>query len=166
MNIRPKTKRRLIILVVGFMLVCSVVGGVFYLQRSKFKAKLRADRLAGMDAYHAGDYLTALKHLSNYVSKQKQDLDALFAYGMARANVEEPNRSHIREGINVFRALLDRDPNNLQAKKMLLDLWVKNRYDVEARGLAEELLQSNPDDLDGRPAPYLASVSPAPQTGG
>src|SRR5207249_3852476 len=108
--------------------------------------KLADARAGGMAAFQAGDYRAALNALKTYVSREHNDVDALYAYALSRAKVEEPNGKNITEGITALNALLQIEPHHLRAKHDLLDLYVRAYYNAEAADLAERILNEAPDD--------------------
>src|SRR5262245_13680714 len=111
---RPKTKRRLVVLTVAAATVVGSVGGLYQYRQHQIQAKLMAWRTKGMEAAKAGDYDEALKDLSQYVGKPQaqKDAEALLAYGDARVRVSEANRRNIVEGIAVYRRYLDLKPDD------------------------------------------------------
>src|SRR5688500_9951219 len=109
---RPKTKVRLVILIVVLVLVGGGIAIVYQIRQGQLNSELQAKRDAGMKAFKDGDYLTALTTLSTYVSKRQQDAEAIFAYGKSRALVEEPDGRHINEGIGVMRRFLELQPGD------------------------------------------------------
>jgi hypothetical protein len=96
MNIRPKTKRRLIILAVGLLVLVGAGFGVYLRYVQQRNVRIAAERAAAMKAYAAGDYAGALKDFSKYLDETRAadwkpgqaDTEALFAYGKSRASVE------------------------------------------------------------------------------
>jgi Tfp pilus assembly protein PilF len=146
MNLRPKTVRRLTILLAGFAVLVAI-GFALYLRNEHRKAEKLADaRRSGLAAFHAGDFRATLDALGPYVARNKQDPEALLAYGTARSRIEEPNGKHIIEGIAVFNALLSIDPTNTEARHRLLDLYTQAYYSREAIDLADRVLATDPTD--------------------
>lgn len=150
MNIRPKTMRRLAIILAACAIIAVVFTALYISSQKRAEQRLLAERKAGMAAFAEGDYQTALARLSKYVSKRKDDPDALFAYGKSRARVEETNGKHIVEAMGVFRLLLSKpladEKLKLDAQHMLLEIYDKASFSSESITLADELLAAHPDD--------------------
>src|SRR4051812_9115270 len=98
MSMRPKMKRRLLILGgIGALLVALITFGVHIGSRRQ-AVQIAATREEGMRAYAAGDYPTALKQLSTYLERSKikdrwpgvSGAEAFFAYAKSRASVPMP----------------------------------------------------------------------------
>src|SRR5689334_8309253 len=99
MNIRPKTVRRLLIILLACgALVATGAAIVNHNNRVKDQAIVAAGA-EGMKAFKEGDYATALNQLAIYVAKHKDDADALYAYAISRARVEQISGRHISEAI-------------------------------------------------------------------
>src|SRR3982750_4327609 len=90
MNIRPKTIRRLVaLLLVCVLLAASGVVVWFYHQQNK-ERQLRADRDFGIAAFQNGDYPLALDRLRAYKEKYPDDYEAVYAYATARLRTPAP----------------------------------------------------------------------------
>src|SRR4051794_19551426 len=99
MNIRPKTVRRLLIIMLACgALVAAGIAIVNHNNRVKAQAIIAAGA-EGMKAFKEGDYATALTRLSTYVAKHKDDPETLYAYAISRARVESISGRHITEAI-------------------------------------------------------------------
>ena len=98
MNIRPKTKRRVIVLAVGALVLVGAGVGVYARYVQQHNARVAEYRAAAMRSYTAGDYAAALPDFDKYLTLSKTaereasgvDAEALFAYGKSRASVELP----------------------------------------------------------------------------
>ena len=131
MRIRPKTKRRLIVLALGVLVLIGGAVGVYLRFLQKQNAKIAASRAAAMSAYAAGDYAAALPHFDRYLTLSKTaergaagaDTEALFAYGKSRASIELPNQRHLWEAKNVFERYLMLKPGDGPAERMLLEIY-------------------------------------------
>src|SRR5688572_25781012 len=151
MNIRPKTMRRLAILLAGCVVIAVVFWVLVHFQDKARHERLMAERAAGMAAFEQGDYAEALPKLSKYVAREKDDPQALFAYGKSRARVEELSGKHIMESMGVFKLLLTKplpDELRLQCQHLLLETYDKvGAYNTEQIALADDVLAKRPDDL-------------------
>lgn len=149
MTIRPKTKRRVLILIVVSVLI--VAGGAaFYGYRQKqIHGQYMDTRALAMKAYEQQHYSEAIPLFSKYSARYPNDKEALYAFAISREKVPEADGSHISHGITLFRHYLELDPGNSDAQHKLLDLESpRSSYAGEAINLANEILQSNPKDLD------------------
>src|SRR3954465_5894435 len=90
MNIRPKTIRRLVALLLVCLLVAGSLAGIWaYHQHNKAK-QLFADRDFGVTAFRAGDYPLAIDRLRIYKDKYPDDYEAVFASAAARLREPSP----------------------------------------------------------------------------
>jgi tetratricopeptide (TPR) repeat protein len=144
---RPTTKRRIIILAASTVTLAALLTGTYEFRQYQINAKSLAYRAQGMEAFSHGDFAGALTPLSKYIERHQNDADALFAFGKARSRVEAPNNRHLSEAIQYYRRGLELQPDNLDAKHQLLDLYSTTGYNAETITLANELLQSNPKDI-------------------
>lgn len=148
MLVRAKTKRRLIFLVAG-LLVLSTLAGVAVLARMAQLAKRdREYRANGIAALQAKEYVTALDQLGRYLRKNLDDTEAMFLYAKARLNVEDRDDKHILDGISFLRQVIDRQPGNVEAVRLLVNVYSDIGYNQEVITLANAHLTKNPDDLE------------------
>ncbi|MGH7214205.1 MAG: tetratricopeptide repeat protein, partial [Tepidisphaeraceae bacterium] len=157
MNMRPKTVRRVSILIGIFVLVLGVVFALWLVSQKQRQAKIATERAAGLEAFARGDYPQTMGSLGKYFTLDptlRTDAEALFAYGKARAKVEEVNDKHVLEGKAILEEYVNLHPPDtdqariLDAQHILLDLYTKAAYSHEALTLSEELLAKNPNDVD------------------
>jgi tetratricopeptide (TPR) repeat protein len=150
MKMRPTTRRRLTSLLTIAVLGIGGATGVYEFRQHQLHARLLADRTAGLVAFNAGDYDTALKDLSHYNQFNQRDALTLFTFAKARSRVELPNEAHLGEAINYYRRGLQLDPKNNAAKHELLAIYINPyvAYNAEAVTLCNELLKTNPNDID------------------
>ena len=154
MSIRPKTKRRVFILGLVFVLLFGAAAAVYLRYLQKRNADIATWRAAAMSAYAAGDYAAALPHFNKYLTASKAadqprgeaDTEALFAYGKSRASVIADNR-HLWEARGIFERYLALVPGNLEAEHMLLDLYPRLSMYAEAVTRADDVLARHPDDV-------------------
>ncbi len=154
MIIRPKTKRRLLILFGGLIIFS---GGAFWLYAYRMRvaeSKLQVDKQVGMDAYRSGDYQTAIDKLAEYINHQQQrqgsqlDPEALLAFANARAKVPTANGDYIVLSIRALQSYCALVPEDMRERDHLLEMEAPYSVyapDVVAR--ATDILRSNPDDL-------------------
>lgn len=153
---RPTTKRRVVILVLVILLSSLALGGVYAFRQYQINSRLMAARAEGLAAFKDGDYAAALEPLSKYNTKFQNDAETLFAFGKARSRVEAPGNRHLAEAIQYFRRGLEIQPDNLDARHQLLELYSTTGYSAEALAMADDLLKKNPGDVAAVRAKGLA----------
>lgn len=147
MSMRPKTKRRLGILITLVLLIIVAVSGLIFLQKHRNAQRLLTLRETGMRLYHAGDYEGALKPLSEYHTKHPNDPESRFAFAVSRSKVPSSG-NYLGEAIQHLQYYVAQRPDELGAKHFLLDLYNQVGFDTEAVQLADELLKHDPDDIN------------------
>src|SRR5688572_5584228 len=107
MYIRPKTKRRLVILVLCVVAIAATVFALWRVSTGKDAARVAQLRADGMALYEAGDYARSVAKLGQYLDKgqmQEKDPEALFAYGISRKNIPLPRGKHVQEAVFIFES--------------------------------------------------------------
>lgn len=148
MTLRPKTFRRLVILAIGILLVVGATGTFYGMRKKEMSDKIAQSRVDGMAAAKAGDKEGALKHLSYYLSKVKDDAEAMIAFADVRRTVPADKGTHLREAAQWYSGALHKDPDNIAAKRALLEIYPQIGFNSEAKALADEVLKTNPNDMD------------------
>lgn len=149
------TRRRVAILVAATLSLGGVVGGAYWYRQHQAAAKMAEYRQLGMQLYAQSQYSAALLPLSKYIGRNQLDAPALIAYGRSRALTVEPDNHHIVEGIGILRRYREIAPDDLDAEKLLLDLYTKAAWSNEAIALADSLLTKDPKDADALQARYI-----------
>lgn len=148
MSMRPKTKRRLIILISALIVAGAAVVGLVLLQQHRNEQALMEKRHRGMEAYQRGDYQEALLPLSGYLVKRPKDLDVRFAFAKSRSEVEDPKVDFLGEAIAHLLLYLQDRPDDGAARHLLLELYYKSGRNAEAIDLATQLLAKDPSDIE------------------
>lgn len=156
---RPTTKRRVIVLATAAVLGSLALGGIYEVRQYQINEQTLEYRKEGMDAFKHGDFARALMPLSKYIEHRQNDAEALFAFGKARSRVEAPNNRNLSEAISYYRRGLELQPDNMDAKHQLLDLYSGTGYNAEAITLADELLRQDPKDTSALRAKAKALAS-------
>jgi predicted Zn-dependent protease len=148
MNMRPKTVKRLLVLIGGFLLLVVLSVGFVFFRWHQLDQQMQAKRAQGMASYERGDYPAVLKELGAYlgIPKNQTDAEALFAYAKSRSRVEESDHHEIRESVDLFQRYLSLKPDDLEAQRLLLDLLPQVGKNQDARDLADSILAKHPDD--------------------
>lgn len=148
MKLSKRGKRRILI-VCGIAAVLVVGLVTLVLVRGTAQDHRIADaREEGLAAHAAGDYETALRLLSVYLSSNRTDVEALVAFADTRSKIPVENNRHVLEAIGLFHAALEREPDNFKAMSGLLHMYERTRRRVELRELAERMLSIEPNDID------------------
>ncbi len=156
MSLRPKTLRRLAIILTVIAVLVGVGLGLYWRNNHVRKARLAADRAAGVAAFQSKDYVTAITRLRPYISKVQTDPDALYAYGAARFRFEE-SEEHMREARSLLMMVLQLKPDHIPARRELLDLYTASgAYNTETVELADKLLRRDPNDVGALRAKSIA----------
>ena len=179
MSLRPKTKRRLLILI-GVSLLLGA--GLFWMvrgPRARDAAKAAELRRVGMELYARGDHAAAMPKLSEYLTlskvNQKQptpdELEALYAFGDCRWRIPMPRFAHLKEASDRIKMYLDHRPADARALRTQADLMTRMGRFADAVAAADQVLAQQPDDRDAlyhrafglyrQPKPDLAAVQKA-----
>lgn len=148
MNLRPKTKRRLGILLAGAFVVTGSAAALVSVQLHRLDARLQEYRVSAMTAFDRGDYTTALHELKKYLndSGNSTDADAIYAYAVSRSRVPRSDLSHLVEAKASLNRYLELRPGDPKAQHQLLDIYRQLGYQAEVLSLSDTLLTKNPDD--------------------
>jgi tetratricopeptide (TPR) repeat protein len=147
MIIRAKTKRRLFILVAISLLLAVGLGALYVVRTRQVRREYMAHRATGMAAFHRGDHAAALSPLFKYVSRFPDDAEAVFGLAKSRYLVEAPNGGHLQHAVHYLRRASDLRPDNLEARRLLLEAYLKLGYHSEAVDAARQLQAKVPDDV-------------------
>jgi tetratricopeptide (TPR) repeat protein len=149
MMIRPKTKRRVLILLASTAAVSGAIG-VFVFERTRaINAQIAQARVDGIAAFNGGDYPAVLKKLGFYNTKRKEDPETTLDYAIALTKVPTIDGGNITEAIQAFRRYRSLKPSDIDAEHLLLKTYEQSAsYAGPAISLADEILASNPNDLD------------------
>jgi tetratricopeptide (TPR) repeat protein len=147
MNLRPKTKRRLLALAAGGVVFTAAASVVVYVQLNREQNRENELRLDGLGAYQRGDYSAAVTDFKNCASNGQLDAEAIYAYAVSRSKVPLPDLGNLREAKSLFFRYLELKPGDPDAQHQLLDIYRRLNYTGEANALADSLLAHNPDDI-------------------
>jgi hypothetical protein len=125
MSLRPKTKRRLLVLLAGTAIIAGGTTTFVRVQLHRHEAVRLQYRAKAMDAFARGDYPAALDSFRRYLSNDSQDADAIYAYGVARAQVPRPDLANLSEAKSIFGHYLELEPGDVRAQHQLLDIYQK-----------------------------------------
>ena len=111
----------------------------------------------GLEAFDKGDYFTAMHALGSSLHRMEvPDPDILYQYCKARMNVEEPKGKHLLQAAGSLRRLLQLQPDHIEARRDLLELYLQFHYSIETIETADIILKDNPDDPQALRAKAIA----------
>jgi tetratricopeptide (TPR) repeat protein len=147
MNLRPKTKRRLLMLLTASAVGASVASVGVVIQLHRYENHRLSFRATAMAAYQRGDYRTAADFFAEYLGNDRMDSPAIYDYAVCRSKLPRPDLSHLIEAKALFNRYLELNPGDIDAEHQLLDIYQKLRYSAETTELSDQLLKTNPDDV-------------------
>ena len=156
MAIRAKTKRRLVIVLVGSVVITGSAVAFYAVRKQQIRKRHLEWRAEGIAAVEAGDYPTALESLGRYLNRTFYDVEALYAYSQARRNVVEEKGKHLVDTIRILHRVVQLDQENKRARRDLLDLYLKAGLSAEALRAAESFLDVNDTDTEALHAKVVA----------
>ncbi|MFI4915951.1 MAG: hypothetical protein ACIAS6_05515 [Phycisphaerales bacterium JB060] len=139
-----RTKRRLIVLgIVGGMVVLAGVGGTA-VRKYQRQRLAESSRIEGMAAYEEGDYTTAVRKLQTHLRISGMEPEAMTALGDAQRHVPLPNAKHLVLARSSLEQAIALDPENTQAREILLDVHELLGNWLGLANVASELLERDP----------------------
>lgn len=147
MNLRPKTKRRLAILLIACTGAGTVLSALVIHGLSRYEQGHLALREQGMAAFEHGDYRTAAADLSRYLIDDRVDPDAIYALAVCRINLPRPDLGHLLDAKKLFMRYLEIRPGDPDAQHHLLQICQELSAPAATLTIADSLLQRDPDDV-------------------
>ncbi len=150
--------RRLVVLLVLIACLVGAASGFWIYRKDKIRQNYARLRTQGLSEAGVGNWVSAVQHLSIYLQRNPNDIDAWAAYVQARPQVVEDSHREIADTIHGLRALLRLDPDRPDAQRQLLRLYMNARYFAEAADVANSLLLRTPDDIEMVQAKSVALI--------
>ncbi len=157
-----RAKKRFILLIA---LVGLVTGGFFAARSIRQRAvekQIAESREQGLNLFENELYEQALKKLSYYVSKRKDDGEVLLVFAECRLKVPAPNDKHIREGAGLLREAAAKLPDNPEPLLRLIELYVQLGFLTERLDICDRLLEMDP----GNETALIAKIATLAALGG
>jgi len=131
-----------IVLVMGTVILAGTAVGLRYAQVTG-----RAERAytRGMEAYGEKQWTQAARELGRYITRNQEDIDALFKYADAQSHIKPRKASNVRQAIAAYRDVLHLDKNHQGAVKNLTELYLGTGQPGEARIVASRYLETHDD---------------------
>jgi predicted Zn-dependent protease len=142
--------RRLMILATGFVVAAAGLTGAYLVRESMLRTRAAEDRARGLELFKAEEFKTALDPLGRAIGYDRSDVELLKAYATCRKEVPLPNGKHLFQAIAWANAATDLAPSDMEAKRILLDLYLSVGYALEAIELSGEMLALDPGDRYAR----------------
>jgi len=134
-----KRKKKLLL----WALAILIVGGVASYFGAKAILNQRIEHWGneGIAASAAGDHEPAADLLARYLRRRPDRIDALSAYVKSRELAVLPNGQHLAETIVGLKMLVGIDPNRIEDRRHLLELYAKLGRRPEALDTADAILK-------------------------
>lgn len=145
MNVRAKTKRRVLILLSGATLLGGLAGGGYAYRKHRIKAGFIAAKERGLVLLSQGKYVEAVDAMAPYV-KRFDDADVIYQFVQAKKHTpaDEGRGKIVRDQLRRFATLR---PERVDVWRELSDIYYADRYVVESLDAAQEVLKREPNDL-------------------
>jgi predicted Zn-dependent protease len=140
-------KRKKKIVLVLALIVVAGLPVAYFGGREILKYRIKGWRADGIVASQAGDHPRAAELLVRYLQRRPEDVEALSHYINSREKAELPNGQHLAETIGALRLILGLDPERIEDRRHLLDLYVKLDRRPEALDTANAILAKHKRDV-------------------
>ena len=146
MSLRPKTKRRLLLLMGGGAGLTGLATAGVVVQLHRHEVARQHLRAEGMAAFDRHDYRRTLVELKRYLSGDRVDPDAIYTLAVAQTRVPRPDQGNLTAARQLLIRYLELRPGDRAAQHLLLDVYEKLEFRHEALALADVLLAGDPTD--------------------
>jgi tetratricopeptide (TPR) repeat protein len=136
----------LLLVAVGLCVALGVPAAYFGGRRLLVR-RIQSWRQEGFAAAAAGDKARAADVLLRYLKRRPGDVEALRRYAGVREAVEMPDGRHLTEAVGALQLLLGEEPESLDDRRHLLELYVRLERRPEALDTAEAILRRAPGDV-------------------
>ncbi len=140
--------RRLLAVIVTLIVLVVLAGAGYVYRTHRVAANFRRMRAQGLAAHVAGDRVTSVNLLGQYLARDPNDLEVLVAFAADRPLVLLPNNQNLAQAIQSLRYALRLDPSLVEQRRQLMHLYTQTGYATEALDAADAVLASKPGDAD------------------
>lgn len=143
-----RNKKKLILVLLG-VFVCGIVGAYFGAREFR-RHQIDGWGIEGIAASKAGDHEKAADLLSRYLRRRPDSEltpEALSHYIVSREKAEMPNGQHLAETIAALKMLLGLQPDRIDDRRHLLELYARLERRPEAIDTANLILEKNDKDV-------------------
>jgi len=148
-RISTRTRNRRLLILGGVILAIGMLGvALFVAKEWRFQAWVDAERAEGFRLLEEGDPAAALQHLARVFRERPEDREAILAFAEAREAVPADDGGHLLATINIRSRLVELDPDDLEARRELMRLYVMVGFASEADREADEVIRLAGDDPD------------------
>lgn len=156
MSLRPKTRRRMMIVAITALMAILLLGGFIVVRRGQVKAETAAYRSEGIAAYEQEDWPGTIESLGKYIGRQKGDAEAHYYFADARRHLPLKQAAHLVEAIRHLQAALNVRPDYIEAQDLQLKLLSAVRLHNETLELTDTILARDPKNVDALRARAMA----------
>ncbi len=146
MKFRRKSLKRLGIILLVVVALSATAGYLTWREHAARNAQIEADRKVGWLAYVNKDYGKALEHLAPVYRAYPDDTKIALAYAESRFRTETSSDVHLKDAVETLDHILKREPDNLAAKHLLLEIYPLTANTEWLERLSDNVLAENPDD--------------------
>lgn len=146
MKLRRKSLRRLGIIFAVVLVLAGTGLGLAIRSHRAAERRIATDRNAGLAAYNAKDYSKAVEPFERYLKERPNDTKIALAFARARFNVETNTNQHIKQAVEAVDSVLKREPDNLDAKHLLLEIYPQTANTDALERLSDTVLENHPTD--------------------
>ena len=109
----------------------------------KWQRSTRAEeaRGLGLAAFENKDWLEAAGQLGRYIGVHQDDVEALLKYAEAQLQIRPSDRQRVQQAVGAYRAVLRVEPDNIEATRQLIELYMVSGAAGEAALVAENFLK-------------------------
>jgi tetratricopeptide (TPR) repeat protein len=153
-------KKRLILVGAIVVVLGGGAGAAVMVRLQMIRHRFAQARERGLAEYQRGETGRAMGDLGMYLQRYPLDLQALQDYADCRLKIEEPDGSHLKDGIGVLRRVADlqqaagKDVTGINRR--LCDLYLQAGLNTECVMIAEQLLARDPKDAATQRSKVLA----------
>ena len=147
MNLRPKTKRRVAVLLLGLAVLLSLATTTVTIRLHRLRARREAHRAAALAAYQRGDYLLSAREFDRTLAgSDDTDGPALLADGISHLHLAATDDHQAVTARLMLTRYLLAQPGDLEAQHALLQADRQLGYGTDVLMLSHALLAQNPRD--------------------
>lgn len=141
-----KRKKKTLILLLTLVVLLGGGAATYVGAKLVMRRRVAEWKQEGIAAAKARNHERASDLLLRYLQRRAWDTEALGYYIKSRESVELPNGQHLAETIGALKLLLQEEPDRLEDRRHLLDLYVKVNRLPEALETADLILKKQRTD--------------------
>lgn len=154
-----KSRRRLMILIAGTLLLSGIGGVLFVINQWQITRQYQALRTRATQAISQGHYESAVDVLSHGLALWPDDRQLLADYVQAQVHLQKQSQQDMELTIEVLNRSLAVEPDMDEAATQLADLYLSSGDQVQALKVADRLLDEQSDNVQLRKRRALANAA-------